>query len=58
MIPRLVSQYDGTRGYIHSSPDTSNWGNPETLKYGDAHYWGLWHGREPFEILNERIRDS
>jgi|LSQX01.1.fsa_nt_gb beta-mannosidase len=55
MIPRLVNKYDGTRGYIHSSPDTSNWGNPETLKYGDAHYWGLWHGREPFEILNERI---
>jgi beta-mannosidase len=41
--------------YIQSSPDSANWVNTESLRFGDAHYWGLWHGREPFEILNERI---
>ena len=55
LIPELVEEYDGTRNYIQSSPDSANWVNTESLKFGDAHYWGLWHGREPFEILNERI---
>ncbi len=46
-IPELLRRYDPTRPYWPSSPLT-NW---DTLVYsrGDVHYWGVWHGQQPFE---------
>lgn len=55
LIPDLVKQYDGTRSYIHGSPYDSNWGRPEKFAASDAHDWGLWHGRMPFEALADRL---
>lgn len=55
LLPHSVKQYSPTTDYIHTSPDSANWGHPQTLPYGDAHYWGVWYGRESFEILNKRI---
>lgn len=55
LLPEKVKELDPAKYYIHSSPDTANWGRPESLKLGDAHYWGVWYGRQPFEILNERV---
>ena len=55
LLPRKVMELDPEKSYIHSSPDTANWGRPESQKLGDAHYWGVWYGRQPFEILNERV---
>lgn len=55
LLPNTVKQYHPSTDYIHTSPDSANWGRPHTLPYGDAHYWGVWYGREPFEILDKRI---
>lgn len=55
LLPDIVRRSDPRKDYLHSSPDTANWGRPQSLNYGDAHYWGVWYGREPFEILNTRV---
>ena len=55
LIPSQLRQHDPLRPYIESSPNTANWGRPETLGLGESHYWGVWYGREPFEILRERL---
>lgn len=33
--------------YTWTSP-LSNWGSAEGLRHGDLHYWGVWHGDQPF----------
>lgn len=55
LIPDLLSQYDGTRSYIHGSPYNSSWGKLESFKSSDVHDWGLWHGRMPFEAMSDRL---
>ncbi|HHT22968.1 MAG TPA: glycoside hydrolase family 2 protein [Bacteroidales bacterium] len=55
LLPKKVAELDPEKAYVHTSPDTANWGRPEGQKLGDAHYWGVWYGRQPFEILNERV---
>lgn len=55
LIPDLLSQYDGTRSYIHGSPYNSSWGKIESFKSSDVHDWGLWHGRMPFEAMADRL---
>ena len=40
--------------YIPSSPQ-NGWGRKESLTNGDAHYWGVWWGAEPFEIYEEKV---
>ena len=55
LIPDLLSQYDGTRSYIHGSPYNSSWGKIESFKSSDVHDWGLWHGRMPFEAMSDRL---
>ncbi|HBX46188.1 beta-mannosidase [Limibacterium fermenti] len=55
LIPSLVTEYDGTRSYIHGSPYDSNWGRPEKFSASDVHDWGLWHGRMPFEAMADRL---
>ncbi len=41
------------RNYIPSSPKIG-WGHPEAMKEGDSHYWGVWWGMEPFEVLEKK----
>lgn len=55
LIPEKLALLDPLRPYVESSPDTANWGRPATLALGESHYWGVWYGKEPFEILQERI---
>ncbi|WP_264847400.1 beta-mannosidase [Capnocytophaga catalasegens] len=55
LLPSLLQKTDPTKSYIHSSPYIANWGRPQSLAFGDAHYWGVWYGREPFEILDKRV---
>ncbi len=49
ILPDIVQVYDGLRPYWPSSPQ-ADWG--ETASYsstsGDIHYWGVWHGQQPF----------
>jgi len=40
--------------YWPSSPSIG-WGHKESLTQGDSHYWGVWHGEEPFEVFNKKV---
>ena len=40
--------------YWPSSPSIG-WGRKESLTQGDSHYWGVWWGREPFEMYKKKV---
>ncbi|MBU1097550.1 MAG: glycoside hydrolase family 2 protein [Bacteroidetes bacterium] len=52
-IPEALAQSDTTRYYHPTSPNAGylnkNYGE------GDIHYWGVWHGKEPFENYEKHI---
>ncbi len=54
ILPDVVAAEDPARRYWPSSPSLG-WGDPESLNRGDSHYWGVWHGREPFRVLTEKL---
>ena len=54
LIPDLVVSTDGFRSYISSSPQIG-WGHDEAMTTGDAHYWGVWWGNEPFNTYEKKI---
>lgn len=54
ILPDIVNEYDPSRYYLSSSP-LFGWGRSESLKHGSAHYWGVWWGRQPFEVYLEKI---
>ncbi|MFH1194809.1 MAG: glycoside hydrolase family 2 protein [bacterium] len=53
LIPNAIAEVDPTRYYQASSP-IAGWGNYGYAD-GDIHYWGVWHGKEPFEKYNDNI---
>lgn len=57
ILPSAVKAHDDEKFYWSSSPNGSNYSMKFTGdgKRGDMHYWGVWHGREPFEKFNEVI---
>jgi beta-mannosidase len=54
LIPSLCNKLDPSRNYTPSSP-SSNWGTPENFNHGSMHYWGVWHGKEPFENFEKNV---
>jgi beta-mannosidase len=60
LIPQLLKeQYNyksntSTFNYWPSSPSIG-WGRKESLTQGDAHYWGVWWGLEPFKIYEKKV---
>lgn len=48
------TKYENVKNYHPSSP-THGWGRAESLTEGDCHYWGVWWGKEPFEMYNSKI---
>jgi beta-mannosidase len=54
VLPGVVAAEDPQRRYWPSSPSLG-WGNPESLNRGDSHYWGVWHGQEPFQVFAEKL---
>jgi beta-mannosidase len=40
--------------YWPSSPSIG-WGKKESMTEGDSHYWGIWWGKEPFEIYKKKV---
>ena len=54
ILPGVVAADDPGRFYWPSSPSLG-WGHPESMTQGDSHYWGIWHGGEPFEMFRERL---
>lgn len=55
LLPERVEELDPNRFYVHSSPDSANWGRPEGWGWGDSHYWGVWYGQQPFEVLDTNL---
>ena len=51
-LAAYVRRYDPQRSYIHTSPDSANWGRPATQTQGDIHYWGIWYGQEMFDAMD------
>jgi beta-mannosidase len=49
LLPGLVKEEDPDAFYWPSSPSSGgNFSNTHAENVGDIHYWGVWHGNEPF----------
>ena len=53
VIPSAIHEADSTRYYHPTSPSAGY----KDIKpgEGDIHYWGVWHGKEPFETYTSNI---
>lgn len=54
LIPEVLAEKDPTRQYWPSSP-SYGWGHEEATTQGDNHYWGVWWGKEPFEMYEKKV---
>lgn len=49
VIPKIVHRVDPDAFYWPSSPSSGgDFDNPHDETRGDAHYWAVWHGYQPF----------
>jgi beta-mannosidase len=55
ILPEAVKACDVERTYWPSSPHSEKTGDPRSDKSGDMHYWGIWHGKEPFKEYREKF---
>ena len=56
MIPKtLDSLLPKEKNIYWSSSPSIGWGRKESLTQGDSHYWGVWWGKEPFEIYEQKV---
>jgi len=55
ILPEAVKAYDPLRPYWPSSPHSEKIGDPRSDKSGDMHYWGIWHGKEPFKEYRKKF---
>jgi beta-mannosidase len=56
MIPQtLDSLLPKEKNIYWSSSPSKGWGRKESLTQGDVHYWGVWWGKEPFEMYEEKV---
>ncbi len=53
VLPEVVAAHDPARSYWPSSPGTASDAHPLDPDHGDMHYWGVWHGREPFSTYEQ-----
>jgi beta-mannosidase len=54
IVPKLVQKEDPATFYWPSSPSSGgNYDEPQSETRGDAHYWGVWHGNEPFAAYRQ-----
>jgi len=54
LLPDIIDELDPGRFYWPSSPSIG-WGHKEALSEGDVHYWGVWWGKEPFEVYEKKV---
>lgn len=54
ILPDVVKNHAMGVPYWESSPSAKG-GTYEDWKTGDAHYWGVWWGQEPFEAYRDNI---
>ncbi len=48
LLPKITEALDPSRPYVSTSP-LSNWGKIENFNHSSMHYWGVWHGEDPFK---------
>lgn len=53
VIPGVLKEEDPARSYHPSSP-LFGWGDPRSQTSGDVHYWGVFHGEEPFSVYKDK----
>ena len=54
ILPSLLHVLDPDRPYRPSSPSSGGaFDQPSDEKRGDVHYWGVWHGNEPFQAYRD-----
>ena len=53
-IPEILYAELPSANYSHTSP-LSNWGRQENYNHGSMHYWGVFHGEDPFEDYGKNI---
>lgn len=58
LLPEVISEYDPSRNYWPSSPmAVDGVHESNSSNSGDMHYWGVWHGKEPFsKFIDTRTR--
>ncbi len=54
LIPQSIDQLKTHRAYVSTSP-LSNWGKVQNFNHHSMHYWGVWHGKEPFENYTTQV---
>ena len=54
LLHEMVKEFHPGAAYTSTSP-LSNWGTAENFNHGSMHYWGVWHGREPFENFKTNV---
>jgi len=53
-LPEWIAQLDPDTPYWPSSPSSNTpFRDVNSEAQGDAHYWGVWHGREPFTAYRD-----
>jgi len=55
VIPDIIYSNTGSKQNYHASSPLHGWGRKESLYEGDAHYWGVWWGKQPFSVFNEKV---
>ncbi len=57
LLPAVVARCDGVTPYWPASPHNPRgwWRGFNSRRGGDAHFWGVWHGRQPVRAY-ERTR--
>lgn len=54
ILADAVKRNDPGKAFVHTTP-LSNWGKPENFRSGSMHYWGVWHGDEPFSAFKQNV---
>ncbi|MFH1756324.1 MAG: sugar-binding domain-containing protein, partial [Candidatus Latescibacterota bacterium] len=54
LLPSVIDSLAPDGIYWETSPKYGR-GDPRHQFEGDAHYWGVWHDAEPFEVLEEKV---
>lgn len=56
VLPAVTAEHDPARFYTRSSPSANDDRVvPDTLGFGDMHYWGVWHAERPYTDYAENV---
>jgi beta-mannosidase len=56
LLPKVVADEDPGRFYTRSSPSANDDDiAPDTIGFGDMHYWGVWHAEQPYSKYSENV---